>query len=433
MSNSTREANIKLFQPILEQANVYGKVHNKHCLIFPEDSRAEEIAFFEHLTILKDDTIIHGKKFVLLEYKKDGEQQKKFLVTINIFFEEDIEFDTSLASVNNEYLSSFFLCLSSQGIVEMKKEDLEDFYDARLYADEDHGSFSYYTGQIRKHNLEEIKSYFNNFTVFELTESGPFYDVNVHKVLLYILCQQEDMRWLPYENKVIDKFENLAISGHEEIPYHFILDALISLKWKYVFKDLYRCIERLYPISKIQDLQKSLACIECTDSFGIANALEKNLSWKAQEQSSFSALLSKVEFNIIEEIVSILIEKLSRKVNWSDELEILDLKNNQLIQSREGKKLKEKLCSKICDCNGLEVNGKNIEELEKEIEVIEKTIKDKKIEFVSKELYMLRNSFVHYREYLTKESEKYDFKDNDWNHLILQILMIIDDIYEQLM
>lgn len=433
MSNSTIESNEKLFQPIIEQANVYGEVHKKHCLIFPEDSRTEEIAFFEHLKVLKDDIIIHAKKFVLFEYKKDGEQQRKFLATVNIFFEEDIEFDTSLVSVNNEYLSSFFLCLSSQGIVEMKKEDLEDFYDARLYADEDHGSFSYYTGQIRKHNLEEIKSYFNNFTVFELTESGPFYDANVHKVLLYILCQQEDMRWLPYENKVIDKFENLAISGHKETPYHFLLDSLISLKWKYVFKDLYRCIERLYPISKIQDLQNSLQCMECDDSFEVANALEKNLSWRAQEQSSFSALLSKVEFNIIEEIVSILIEKLSGKVNWSDELEILDLKNNQLKHLREEKTLKEKLCSKICDCNGLEVEGTNIEELEKEIERIEKTIKDKKVEFVSKELYKLRNSFVHYREHLTKEAEKYNFKDNDWNHLILQELMIIDDIYDQLM
>lgn len=428
---SLTEANKLLFQPIIKLCDEYGEIHSKHCIAFSEP-REKERSFYKKLSLKSENmgSIIHGKKYTLIQYNEEG-TLRNFLAIVNIDIDSKVEFDTELLSVFTDHKAPFFLLLASNGVVEYKKDTLNDFYEERLHTP-NYNKFSYIAHDVREHRLEEIEDYFYPFLIIELISFKDSFDDNLNKLLLYFISSATNLRWLPYDSNNINAYKQIALTGNSNIPYIYILSALTAIQWKYAFKDLYRCIERLYPIGKISSLTKELTCLDEKDEFEIASTLEKTLGWRSDEESSLIALVAKVDSELIERISSFLVNCTQSSLPWSDIQSLLELKVKQHENIKKQKNLKDKICEKICSCD-------KVEKVVSEEECAESIIKHKdqieklKINFVAREIYKLRNSFVHYRDHLLKETEKYQFNDAEWNELIGYMLELISNLFDKTM
>ncbi|MEX6507447.1 hypothetical protein [Jiella sp. M17.18] len=97
---------------------------------------------------------------------------------------------------------------------------------------------------------------------------------------------------LGLSSMTLSSITELFESGHDTLPYHLPLQGLLSYTWPAFYLELYRCIEQLYSVPRLQVLRKRLA--HAGPIAELASTLESIISWRPREQESLSAILSKI-------------------------------------------------------------------------------------------------------------------------------------------
>ncbi len=93
-------------------------------------------------------------------------------------------------------------------------------------------------------------------------------------------------------SNTLNQFEKLFIEGANKIPYESLLFSLVSVSWKYSFLDIYRCIERLFPISALEDLHKKLNPNIKYSLLNFADDIESYIGWRPKENGALNKLIN---------------------------------------------------------------------------------------------------------------------------------------------
>lgn len=102
----------------------------------------------------------------------------------------------------------------------------------------------------------EIRTYRFKEAV-DLDDEKRSYDLKV--IAYYALCQSKSTLVLPFEEATITDFIDIANGSNDNYPIDYLIRSLTSNSWKTSFLDIYRCIERLYPLAFLDAYRRRLS------------------------------------------------------------------------------------------------------------------------------------------------------------------------------
>lgn len=428
-NNNLTEAYKNIFLPLI---NGNANLHQKNSIYLDEN----DIELFKKLELKSRGNIVHGFSYANVAHGDDN-----YLILSNIIFDEskNIEFDKNLIEYVEDYKKSFFVYLASKDVLKIKTSKKEIFLSNILEKEKEEKYFEYIqnTG-IRRHKYNDIYEYYDDFSIFKIPSQSIFNSSDdIYKTILYLITIHLDLKFLPYSEKTIQAFQDVALSSANKIPYKYVCEAFIASQFKYAYKDLYRCIENLYGLEIIKKLL-SVVSLECNLE-KLREELENVLSWRPNELSSFTEIMQSINADLLNKISSVLCSY-ERDTSWLTDEKLKEVKLEEVkkltnLQKSSRKKNIESLFKRIririCDAS-VETKKKenieeNIEELQTNIEKIDKEILRKKALFCANRLYSLRNSLVHYRKAL--ESKKIEYTDTTMQEIIILMLNLIDELY----
>jgi hypothetical protein len=136
--------------------------------------------------------------------------------------------------------------LLSEGLIKLdKKSNNLEFYDNILFQHQESG----YKG----HNFTDLIAYLEDIYFFEVPEYSIVKSDWTSRVACYIYSKNSSQLILDFDENVTDFISELSLVGSDNISYKIVLSSLFSNTYKHAFLELYRLIERLFPISYLKE------------------------------------------------------------------------------------------------------------------------------------------------------------------------------------
>jgi hypothetical protein len=143
-----------------------------------------------------------------------------------------------------------------------------------------------------QYNFSLIINFFEPFSVYRIQEDSTFIekdDIDLIRTSGFYVLKNSQLIALRFSRETLEKFEKVFFEGSINIPYENLLFSLVSVSWKYSFLDIYRCIERLFSISYLEDFHKKLNIADPLLKFSAD--VENYLSWKPKEDEAINKLV----------------------------------------------------------------------------------------------------------------------------------------------
>lgn len=143
------------------------------------------------------------------------------------------------------------------------------------------------------YNFHQVKDFFEPIFVYKIPKNSPFLsldNINIARISGFYAVKSSQVISLKFLPNTLNEFEKLFIEGSNNIPYESLLFSLVSVSWKYSFLDIYRCIERLFPISALEDLHKKLKIEYSLLNF--ADDIESSIGWRPKENEALNKLIN---------------------------------------------------------------------------------------------------------------------------------------------
>jgi|APSaa5957512535_1039671.scaffolds.fasta_scaffold21744_2 hypothetical protein len=148
------------------------------------------------------------------------------------------------------------------------------------------------------HSLDDIVKYFDDLLVFKLDGKSN----NLHKIVIELCIENTKLLKTIDEPFTLSLVEEIS-EAYKIVPLKNISTSLLSFKYEQTFIELYKLIERLYPIPYIVKLQKSIGHEE-VDFWILYDNVISFLNWNYQETSAIENLINELSDEQKEEIAS---------------------------------------------------------------------------------------------------------------------------------
>lgn len=156
-----------------------------------------------------------------------------------------------------------------------------------------------YTG----HDLLEIESLFPKIKYFKM-DNNEVYLQSKDRALGAYIAASYTYGPLKFSEDTRKELVSFFVSGPDYAPYKLILMGALSFSWKGFFLELYRSIENLYSIPRIEKLSKDFG--GGGSLYNISRILIDHLDWRPKENESLNIILADVDKNICAEIFSLI-------------------------------------------------------------------------------------------------------------------------------
>lgn len=182
------------------------------------------------------------------------------------------------------------------------------------------------------YELQEIVDFFDDIALYSIPNDSPLLQPGaVFRVGIEVTIDQRTQLYrLPFRPCSFQQISNIIQDKVENFPLHLLLRALHERRWDQAFLNIYKCLEQLFPLFKIEQLRQGLhGHLNPPDAdtkapsvklFDLAVLAESHLGWRAHEEDSMLRLFSKLPAELIDELSCYLgidnsdHEKKSRKV-----------------------------------------------------------------------------------------------------------------------
>lgn len=148
-------------------------------------------------------------------------------------------------------------------------------------------------------NFEACKSMFCEIQVYEIENGPTFNEASAEKMLGYFVTNKIKP-YLKYKRETETEFKLIFENNNNNLPYDLILFAFVASNYKYAFVELYRCIERIYPLPALKSLRAKLPDLSEKNPLLIAKILEDELNWRPKEEESLTKLTSDLSFPVVD-------------------------------------------------------------------------------------------------------------------------------------
>jgi hypothetical protein len=150
-----------------------------------------------------------------------------------------------------------------------------------------------YTG----HDLNDVTPLYPEILCFRANDSFPFTEDVVRAVGSY-LSHTFEHGALQISEQTLRSIARLFETGNKHVPYVLILQGMLSFSWQAFYLEIYRCIENMYPLSRLKKLCSSWKPQE--PLWSVAILLEKELSWRPREEEALAAVLRECSTSTVE-------------------------------------------------------------------------------------------------------------------------------------
>jgi hypothetical protein len=164
--------------------------------------------------------------------------------------------------------------LLSEGMLKLdKKSNSLEFYDNILFQHQEKG----YKG----HNYSDLIIFLEDVYLFEVPEYSIVRSDWTSRVACYIYSKNSSQLILDFDDNVTELISELSLVGSDNISYKIVLSCLFSNTYKHAFLELYRLIERLFPINYLKEFHNVTATkLKFLD---FVSELETITNWRPRE------------------------------------------------------------------------------------------------------------------------------------------------------
>lgn len=389
MSRSMKEANKYIFEVLakfVEDKNVERPIFTDTIRYIRTNEREKE--WLQKLKIQDIQIILPTFRTAYFEFEK-----QKYFVTIG----STTQLLTEQEIIQEEELNGgIFTALISELKIPIKQNVDVSFIENEIF---------YETEQARiEYEYMQIQEFFEPIFVYKIPDNCRFIDVDtknnkttvdILKLSGFYITYTPQIMFLEFDPETLIIFKRLFLAGAKNIPFESLIFSLVSVYWKYAFLDIYRCIERLFSISFLEDFHKNLGIEESLSLLNFSAQMEDYTGWRPKEDVAINKLVDGSPQDAI--------ELLQEVKNFS-----------------EGKNTKvNKLPIKFLFWTLLDID--------RLIDILLLSDYRNTESKLGQLIYKIRNSIVHFRP----ATEQISMDDKHWNKLIRASLLIIEYWYKK--
>lgn len=134
----------------------------------------------------------------------------------------------------------------SEGLLKLdKKSNNLEFYNSILFQHQEDG----YSG----HDYQDLISFLEYIQLFEVPEYSIVKSDWTSRIACYIFSKDSSQLILDFDKNVTEFVSELSLMGSDSISHKILLSCLFSNTYKHSFLELYRLVERLFPINYLKE------------------------------------------------------------------------------------------------------------------------------------------------------------------------------------
>lgn len=267
------QVNTRAFQNLNNQLNeeanlsvTLGKTYFKTSL--QEQSWLKETELIDTLQILPN------LKAVFLLF--DG---NKFLCCIGTKFTSS-GFDESVLDDFDLNAGIITLLIAEEILKINRNANFLEFYNDIMFQ---HKDIAY-----KGHDYQELMPFLEPIQLYILPQNSVLINENINRVFVYIFSNNPKSLILQFETNVTNTVSDLALIGSNKISYSLLISSLLSTNYKHAFLELYRLVERLFPINYLKEFH--LVVNTKLSFLQFAAELENITSWRPKEDEALNKI-----------------------------------------------------------------------------------------------------------------------------------------------
>jgi|JI91814CRNA_FD_contig_121_158024_length_7073_multi_2_in_0_out_0_3 hypothetical protein len=139
------------------------------------------------------------------------------------------------------------------------------------------------------HEFEVVSDCFEPLLVYQIVDNSPLKGEKIERLSGFYLSKNCEKLFLKFSQDTLLVYEKLFLEASESVPYENLVLSLTSVYWKYSFLDVYRCIERIFSISRLDELCQKLNIV--IPLLQLSAEMENSLGWKPKEDETLNKLI----------------------------------------------------------------------------------------------------------------------------------------------
>lgn len=138
------------------------------------------------------------------------------------------------------------------------------------------------------HNFIELIPFLEPIQFYKVPSNSLLGKENLNRILLYIYSNNSNNLILKFSDVVLKTISDISLVGSKNISYGLILHSLISTNYKHAFLELYRLIERLFPVNYLRDFHSKVTTN--LNFIEFVSELENITSWRPKEDEAIEKI-----------------------------------------------------------------------------------------------------------------------------------------------
>lgn len=209
---------------------------------------------------------------------------QKYLALVNAdisssFLDPDV---ISPESLNSGIISA----LLSEELVHIdSKTEMLNFYNEVMFQ---HLDLAY-----NGHDFADILRHLQPINFFSFPESSVLYNQDIKRILSYIYSKNSNTLINKFNDSLLDTYSELALIGSNNISFGLVISSLLATSFKHSFLELYRLVERLFPISYLKDYH--LTTKSELSFIDFSTQLENATGWRPKEDEALNKIFDSTE------------------------------------------------------------------------------------------------------------------------------------------
>lgn len=149
-----------------------------------------------------------------------------------------------------------------------------------------------------------IEKFFQSYHIYKLAPASTLSDedlvLTLQKSALYMLGHSPEAVYLKTTARTLESLRTLARLDVRALPFDRVFRAFIERRYEHAFLDLYRCLEMLYSLKKIDELKSNLN--SDLKHFELSAVIESTLGWRPIEKSALIEIVNQFPKESIEQL-----------------------------------------------------------------------------------------------------------------------------------
>jgi hypothetical protein len=211
---------------------------------------------------------------------------------INISFKDEnylaiINVNTTNSNLDAEVISEesinagILTVLISEKLIDLdSKTELLDFYNEIM--------FQHIDKDYKGHDFNDLVRYLKPINFYHIPENSVLNKQGLKRSLCYLYSKNPDRLINKFNTEILATYSELSLMGSNNISFALVLSSLLSTSFKHTFLELYRLVERIFPISYLKDFHEvtksELSFME------FSSKLENITSWRPKEDEALTKI-----------------------------------------------------------------------------------------------------------------------------------------------